>query len=87
MTSYSFRFPQDTQEGLSLGSIKNDIEHEMLNVLQMKCVMDSIYNIFKDKVKCSIKSMASINVAFNDITMLSLAMLNLEFRYLLDHSC
>ena len=31
---------------------------------------------FKDKVKCSIKSMASINITFSDATMYLLAMLN-----------
>ena len=33
---------------------------------------------FKDKVNCSIKSMASINIDFNDTSMLSLAMLNCD---------
>ena len=46
-TSYSFRYPQDTQEGLSLESIKTDIGDEMLNIFQMKCVMDSIYAVLQ----------------------------------------
>ena len=46
-TSYSFRYPQDTQEGLSLESIKTDIGDGMLNIFQMKCVINSIYNVLQ----------------------------------------
>ena len=45
--SDSFRYPLDRKGNLSLDDIKEDIGGEMLNVLQMKCVMDSIYNVFQ----------------------------------------
>lgn len=45
--SDSFRYPLDRKGNLSLYDIKKDIGDEMLNIFQMRCVMNSIYEVLQ----------------------------------------
>ena len=45
--SFSFRYPLDAEGNLSLGNINEDIGGKALNIFQMKCVINSIYEILR----------------------------------------